>query len=98
MLYLVTTLLQIIRNLLYIYIYNFTLLHYLQFKFTVIYFFPRKRLKQRVNIICNTFESLDFVLESDNEDIGKVVGNNDSSDSSKYEEDKNDNVSLIRNN
>ena len=38
------------------------------------------------------------MLKSGDEDIGEVVDNNDSSDSSKYEEDKHDNVTLIQNN
>ena len=36
--------------------------------------------------------------QSDNVDIGEFVDNNDSSDSSEYEEDRNGNVTLIRNN
>ena len=38
------------------------------------------------------------MLKSGDEDIGEVVDNNDTSDSSKYEEDKHDNVTLIQNN
>ena len=38
------------------------------------------------------------MLKSGDEHIGEVVDNNDSSDSSKYEEDKHDNVTLIQNN
>ena len=54
--------------------------------------------KERVNIKYNAVEAIDFVLKSGDEDIGEVVGNNDSSDSSKYEEDKHDTVTLIQNN
>ena len=39
----------------------------------------------------NTVEAMDFVLQSDDEDIGEVVDNNDSSDSIEYEEDKSNN-------
>ena len=53
---------------------------------------------ERVNITYNTVEAIDFVLQSGDEDIGEVVDNNDSSGSSKYEEDKHDNVTLIQNN
>ena len=34
---------------------------------------------------------MDFVLQSDDEDTGEVVDNNDSSDSIEYEEDKSNN-------
>ena len=51
-----------------------------------------------VNIIYNTVEAIDLVLQSDDKDIGEVVDNNDSNDSSEYEEDKNDNVTIIWNN
>ena len=54
--------------------------------------------KRRVNIIYNTVGAIGFVLQSDDEVIGEVVDNNDSSDSSEYEEFKNDNVTPIRNN
>ena len=54
--------------------------------------------KERVNIKYNAVEAIDFVLKSGDEDIGEVVDNNDSSDSSKYEEDKHDTVRLIQNN
>ena len=54
--------------------------------------------KIRVNITCNTAEAIDFVLQSDDEDIDEVVDNNDPTDSSEYEENKNGNVTLIQNN
>ena len=54
--------------------------------------------KERVNIKYNAVEAIDFVLKSGDEDIGEVVDNNDSSDSSKYGEDKHDTVTLIQNN
>ena len=54
--------------------------------------------KERVNIKYNAVEAIDFVLKSGDEDFGEVVDNNDSSDSSKYEEDKHDTVTLIQNN
>ena len=54
-------------------------------------------LKQRVNRTYNTVEAIDFVPQFDNEDLGEVAGNNDSSDSSEYEEDTNDNITLIQN-
>ena len=60
--------------------------------------FFRQMSKERVNITYNTVEAIDFVLQSGDEDIGEVVDNNDSSDSSKYEENKHDNVTLIQNN
>ena len=52
-------------------------------------------LKRKVNITYNTAESIHFVLQSNDEDIDEVVDNNDSSDSSEYEEDKNKDVTLI---
>ena len=91
--------LKIIKNLLYIYVYNFTLC----ILFTVqiynniyIYIFVSQMSKQRVNVTYNTAEAIDFVLQSDDEDIGEVVDNNDFRDGSKYKEDKHDNVTLIQ--
>ena len=60
----------------------FIILHYvyyLQFKFTIIhiYIFVSQMSKQRVNVTYNTVEAIDFVLQSDDEDIGEVVDNND---------------------
>ena len=83
------------------YTFIFIILHYvyyLQFKFTIICIFFSQMSKERVNIKCNAVEAIDFVLKSGDEDIGEVVDNNDSSDSSKYEEDKHDTVTLIQNN
>ena len=79
----------------------FIILHYvyyLQFKFTIIhiYIFVSQMSKQRVNVTYNTVEAIDFVLQSDDEDIGEVVDNNDFRDGSKYKEDKHDNVTLIQ--
>ena len=72
-------------------------MHYFQFKFTIIYllFSFSQMLKRKVNITYNTAESIHFVLQSNDEDIDEVVDNNDSSDSSEYEEDKNKDVTLI---
>ena len=79
----------------------FIILHYvyyLQFKFTIIYIyiFVSQMSKQRVNVTHNTVEAIDFVLQSDDKDIGEVVDNNDFRDGSKYKEDKHDNVTLIQ--
>ena len=91
--------LKIIRNLLYVYVYDFILC----ILFTVqiynniyIYIFVSQMSKQRVNVTYNTVEAIDFVLQSDDEDIGEVVDNNDFRDGSKYKEDKQDNVTLIQ--